>query len=408
MLKSFIIFINIIIIISCNPYRPKIKEISYISVDDDGYEIPIPTYTNYSTNIIVDTTNNLNSLAMASDNKGKALMEGVYLTSPYGTYNGAIWKKVGNIQYWACEINKLFWQHNLVDNVIKVIGNIYTEATQIRFLSNFNSSYGDSRAFEIVLRGIDYKKNYDTNILMVYKRKTDEPEHSAFIREIRQRGRFLTYIYEEKEWFGRWMTINRYQNGEISTDGYLIEFVKDGRSGKLYNVLNGNFTRRPTLKYWFVKAFNQYEAIYREERSKQYLAISLKYPKKIPYYAGNYINDPNTKYLHIAPPVTYYQGTGEQGYTIVPDAAKYALLSAFFGGQNSWADLSNNLINLLKTVDFNYGNYKNNYKELSISPASESGWLYSKYYWNIEAVIDWGATFYRIYYQDEHGHNRTW
>ena len=80
----------------------------------------------------------------------------------------------------------------------------------------------------------------------------------------------------------------------------------------------------------------------------------------------------------------------------------------FFGGQNSWADLSNNLINLLKTVDFNYGNYKNNYKELSISPASESGWLYSKYYWNIEAVIDWGATFYRIYYQDEHGHNRTW
>lgn len=364
--------------------------VSYVYVDENGNSLPS------------------NSDAM----KGTALMDGVYLTSFHGTYNGAKWKKENEVQYWAVGINNMMFDYfNVINNktdFIRVMGNLYSEASQITFLSNHSTSYGEGqgKSFMIVLRGTDNKINYSTNILLVYN-KGMETECRDWLNNIRQRGHHLTYFQYEKNIFSvRQNLLYRFKNGWISDDGYNIQIVKGGRNTPWENYRNRKgLGRNPIYDYWLVKAFSGTEAIYRDSVSGQFIAFTIKYERNFPDSWG-WDNQRNStmKMLQIAPPVTMYQGQGGSSYTIISDVWKYAALSSQYLLANNWGLLTANVISMLYAVDFEEGRYQDYSKELSWSTLSESGWLYEKYFWDENAVQPWGFMMYRNYWQDEYGH----
>lgn len=95
-------------------------------------------------------------------------------------------------------------------------------------------------------------------------------------------------------------------------------------------------------------------------------------------------SDPNFRVLYIHPPNTYYQDIKVGSYSIVSDAYKYAAISTAFAISGNWGLVTVNLLELISTVDFENGNYQNNYAELSWATESVSGWLYSKYFTGIK------------------------
>lgn len=356
---------------------------------------------------------NGNSLPSNSDPmKGKAEMDGVYLTSFHGTYNGAKWKKENEVQYWAVGINNMMFDYfNVINNktdFIRVMGNLYSEASQITFLSNHSTSYGEGqgKSFMIVLRGTDNSINYSTNILLVYD-KGMETECRDWLNNIRQRGHQLTYYQYEKNIFSvRQNLLYRFKNGWISDDGYNIQIVKGGRNTPWENYRNRKgLGRNPIHDYWLVKAFSGTEAIYRDSASGQFIAFTIKYERNFPDSWGwDNQRDPSMKMLQIAPPVTMYQGQGDGSYTVISDVWKYAALSSLSLLASSWGGLTDNVISMLYAVDFEEGRYKDYSKELSWSTLSESGWLYEKYFWDESSVQPWGFMMYRNFWQDEYGH----
>lgn len=341
--------------------------------------------------------------------KGKAEIEGIYLTTFHGTYNAAKWKKENEIQYWAVGINHMMFGYDLLDDhIIRVMGNIYSEASKTIFLSNHTTTYGigQGKSFMIVLRGTDNKMNYSTNILLVYNKGMEE-ECIDWLNNIRQRGHQLTYYqYEDGVFHTHQSLLYRFKNGWISDDGYNIQIVKGGRNRPWENYRNRKgLGRNPVRDYWLVKAFNGTEAIYRDSISGEFIAFTIKYERNFPDSWGwDNQKNPNMKMLQIAPPVSMYQGKGGDGYTVISDAWKYAALSSQYLLAQNWGLLSVNLTLMLYAVDFNEGRYKDYSKELSWSTASETGWLYENYFWDKYSVQPWGFMMYRNYWQDEYGH----
>lgn len=431
---KIIIFLLLLTVYGCmNPMKPEpIHKYLY----EEGYDITEdgPIFTNWQTNVVLIISNIVYKDEPFNDYEGKAKMEGIYLSSPYGTYNAAKIKDEGEISYWAVSVGSLFFQHSYFnDDTMKVMGNIYTEKAYITFLYDcevnysglkyfnignesmptwktnkvfdINSKYANAKVFKVELRGSDYRQNFHTNYVIVYNHGV-ETEVREWTENIKSKGHHLTYWeYENNLWGGQTL-VQRFKNGEITSE-YNIRLPKAGRNTRWRNRRNGQFLEiNPYHDLWLVKAFNKYEAIYIDSFTGEYVAFTVRYERKnIPEWMGRQNqSDKNMKVLSLALPKNYYEGTSGGRYSVVNSVWKNATLV----GINALAghsQLSYNIYQLIKSAeDFNNGDYESHYKELSFSPLSADGYMYHNYFWDKRSISPWGFMQYIEYYTDEYGH----
>lgn len=430
-----IFFIGIIIgclgiIIGClNKLKPEeIHEYIY----ELGYDISnnIPIWTNYKTNEVLIISNIVYIDEPFNDYEGKAKMDGIYLSAPQGTYNGAKIRTENNIDYWCISVGSLMFNSKYVQESLKIMGNIYTEKAHVTFLSNckVNSSFKntrtqlpvfdknyvyqpkpsslkDSKVFEVILRGSDYRQKFNTNIVYIYD-NGKEQEEIEWVNNIQNRGKHLNYWEYENNWYGGQTLVQRFKNGEI-TSGYNIRLPKAGRNSRWRNRRNNEFLGvNPYRDLYLVKAFNNSEAIFMDLFTEEFVAITIKHElRNKPGWMGwdNQKNN-NMKVLSIALPKSYWQGSSGGRYSILNKAWKDAALVAINTLTENYSEIGANLINMLKNINYENNGYESMYKELSISISSPSGYLYSNYFWDINSIAPWGFMEYVEHYTDEYGH----
>lgn len=380
---------------------------------ESGYDISDkgPIYTNWKTNTVIIISNIIYTDKPSTSDRGRAKMDGVFFTSPWGTYTGALVKTVGEVTYWAVGVGDLFFQQNFQSaDYMKILGNLYTEKSEVTFLSNHNVSYGEKTAktFRIVLRGSDYRHDYSTNYLTVYNHGMEQNTRH-WINNISSRGRHLTYYEYEDNWYGAQHLLRRFKNGETSWSAYNIKLPKAGRNTHWQDWRNGKpYQTNPYHDLWLVKAYSPTEAIFVDSANGDYIGITIKHERQnIPYWMGKQNqNNPEMRLLSIAKPKSFYQGQSGNKYSVISSAWKNALLAGLFTLTENYTQISDNLLQMLYTTKFNNGNYKNYYEELSWNASSADGWMYNYYYWGKNEVEPWGFMLWDVYWEDEHGHIR--
>lgn len=399
-MKNYLLILLSILSIGCySQFKPNLSKQLY----DTDIETVIVTN-------VIDANGNTVDISKLPSNtdpyKGRAAMDGIYLTDCHGTWNAAKWKNVNGVQYWACGVNTMmFGQDLLSTRIMHPLGNIYTEKSQITLLSNNHRTpygTGKGKSYQVVLRGANNSKNYSTNILLVYDYGWDK-EAKEWLANLTKYGPHLTYFEYENGWFGRQNLLWRRKNGWVTYNGCNIQLVKAGRNTPWENFRNRQgLGKNPTHDYWLVRAFSGTRALYRDSITGSYLAVSLDGIRKFDgnHWGRDNLNNGNMNMLSIAPPISQYRGPNT--YTVVSDSWKHAILSTAFTLAENYALLTSQIVSWLWAESFNNGYYNSRYKELSWDVSSESGWLYKQYDW--EHLEPWGFMLSVIYWQDEYGH----
>ena len=409
--KIFLILFIIVSFYGC--YKGLQPEIMYEYFYEEGYDITTngPVYTNWRTNKVLIISNIIYTDKPTDPVRGKAKMDGIYLTSPYGTYNGAKVKTVNEVTYWAVGVGDLFFQHNYFnEETMKIMGNIYAEKCDITFLSNHTVSYGakTAKTFRVTLRGSDYRHNYSTNYVTVYSHGM-EANTRHWINNISSRGHHLTYIEWEDTWYGKQHLVRRFKNGETSWSAYNVKLPKAGRNTYWRNWRNNKpLATNPYHDLWLVRAYSPTEAIFVDSFTGDYVGLTIKWERQnIPRWMGiDNQNNPEMRVLSVARPKTAYQGQTAGRYSVINGAWKNAMLVAVFTLTENYAQITANVLTLLYNGDFKNGNYENRYAKLSWTSASADGWLYNNYYWGKNEVEPWGFMMWDEFWEDEHGQIR--
>lgn len=364
-MKKYIYLLFFFTFISCTSiYGPKTEEIKL-----DGF------FTNYSKDMVI-----IDNVDVVGVSKGRGNVDGIFIDNYCGTFAAVSNNIKDDIVYWTVLCNAEAIELDLMANdSIKIMGNIYSENSKIRWLSN--SSQGIN--FEITIVG-DYTKGIQTNILTVGKDPTPDYNKQAFFRELTKTPRpWIEWL--EWAFILTWPTYpigTRLLNGLIEDGGRIIKLSRAGRNTDL------NCSGQGAYRYKFVKAFDTNKALYRNVDSGQYIGIVLKFDPKL---RPKHVPIPSTYYpdVFLATPVGMYESQGNEvgGNSLISTATKDAIMATghFIGG--------NYYMTLASIYSIVLNSRNNNTAVLSASKYSSLGHLYNSFFWDDKALVEWGLLY---------------